>query len=47
MVQEIYQGDFKMGDSKFFINTETWSAGVYMVVAATNEGTMSQKLVVR
>jgi agmatine/peptidylarginine deiminase len=47
IVHDIYQGDFKMGDSKFFINTETWSAGVYMVVASTNEGTMSQKLVVR
>ncbi len=44
---EIFKGDFKMGESKFFINTETWSAGIYMVVAETNEGRMSQKLVVR
>ncbi len=47
IVHEIYTGDFKMGESKFFINTETWSAGVYMVVANTNEGVMSQKLLVR
>lgn len=44
---EIFKGDFKMGESKFFINTETWSAGIYMVVAETNEGRMSQKLMVR
>jgi agmatine deiminase len=47
VVHEIYKGDFKQGDTNFFINTETWSAGVYMVVASTNEGNTSQKLVVR
>jgi agmatine deiminase len=47
IVQEIFTGDFKMGDSQFFINTETWRAGVYTVVAATNEGAISQKLIVR
>ncbi len=47
IVQQIFAGDFKMGESKFFINTEEWSAGMYMVVAETNEGTMSQKLMVK
>jgi agmatine/peptidylarginine deiminase len=47
IIQEIYKGDFKQGDSKFFINTETWSAGMYMVVAETNEGRISQRLMVR
>lgn len=47
VMQEIYKGDFKMGDSKFFINTELWSAGMYMVIAETNEGRISQKLMVR
>jgi agmatine deiminase len=47
IMQEIYKGDFKQGESKFFINTETWSAGIYMVVAETNEGRISQRLMVR
>lgn len=47
VIQQVYMGDFKMGDANFFINTETWSTGVYMVVASTNEGTITQKLVVR
>lgn len=47
IIHEIFKGDFKMGDSKFFINTETWTAGMYMVVANTNEGSISQKLMVK
>ena len=47
VLQEIYTGDFKQGESKFFINTETWAAGAYLVVAHTNEGVVSQKLLVR
>jgi len=47
LVQEIYKGDFKQGDSNFFINTESWTPAVYIVVANTNEGMVSQKLIVR
>jgi len=47
VVANIYSGDFKLGDTNFFINTEAWAKGVYMVVANTNQGTVSQKLIVK
>lgn len=47
IVQEIYAGEIKMGDTNFFINTVTWMAGMYMVVADTDQGRISQKLMVR
>ncbi len=36
IMANIYSGDFKLGDTNFFINTEAWTKGVYMVVANTN-----------
>lgn len=46
-VQTIYSGDFKLGNTNFFINTYEWTSGVYNIVAETNEGTMVQKLMVK
>lgn len=47
VVQEIYAGDFTQGSTNYFVNTWNWPSGLYLVVAETNEGTMTQKLVVR
>ena len=47
IVQVIHNGDFKIGSTNYFIDTHEWSAGVYSVVAETNEGTKTQKLLVK
>jgi agmatine deiminase len=47
IVETIFSGDFKMGESKYFINTFNWTAGAYTIIAETNEGTVVQKLMVR
>lgn len=47
VVEVIHQGDFKSGTTNYFINTLNWSAGVYSVVAQTNEGTTTQRLLVK
>lgn len=47
ILANIYSGDFKLGDTNFFINTESWTKGIYLVVASTNEGMVSQKLMVK
>ncbi len=47
IVEVIMEGNFKSGTTNYFINTTKWSAGVYSVVAQTNEGTTVQKLLVR
>ncbi len=47
VVEVIYEGNFKTGTTNFFINSINWSAGVYSVVAQTNEGTKTQKLLVK
>jgi hypothetical protein len=46
-VQEVYAGNFKQGESKYFINTISWAPGMYLIVAQTNEGTVTRKLVVK
>lgn len=47
IIHNIYSGTFPIGENKYFINTSEWSAGAYLVVANTNEGMVSQKLLVR
>ena len=47
VVQVIHVGEFKKGNSNYFINTCEFSAGVYSIVAETNEGNTVQKLIVR
>lgn len=47
LVETIFQGNFPMGESKYFINTEKWTAGNYLIVAETNEGKVVQKLLVK
>lgn len=47
VVEILYTGGFKQGESKFFVNTTNWAAGLYMVVAETNNGRITQKLIVR
>lgn len=47
VVHQLHTGDFKLGESKFFVNTINWSSGLYFVVAETNEGRISQKLIVK
>ncbi len=43
----VHEGDFKLGESNFFINTHEWSSGVYLIIAETNEGSIVQKLMVK
>ena len=47
VVEVIHSGNFKSGTTNYFINTMNWSAGVYSIVAQTNEGTTTQKLLVK
>lgn len=47
IIQTIYKGDFKIGNTNFFINTHEWVSGAYLIVAETNEGTSIQKLMVK
>jgi len=47
VIEQLYAGEFKQGESKYFVNTAQWNAGIYLIVAGTNEGTITQKLVVR
>lgn len=46
-VHIIHSGDYKLGNTNFFINSHEWTSGVYNIVAETNEGTMVQKLMVK
>ncbi len=43
----IYEGKISNGERKFFINTESFSAGVYFVHSLTNDAMQTQKLVVK
>lgn len=47
IVQTIYKGDFKIGNTNFFINTHEWTSGAYIIVLESNEGTVIQKLMVK
>lgn len=47
IVQEIYSGELKPGKTNYFIDTNEWGAGVYSIIAQTNEGITAQKLIVK
>ncbi|MCG3165007.1 MAG: Peptidylarginine deiminase [Bacteroidia bacterium] len=46
-IQTIHTGEFKQGESKFFLNTSNWVSGVYAIIAETNEGKVVQRLIVK
>lgn len=46
LVTNIFKGTKAAGENRFYINTENWEAGVYLVKASTSKGNAMQKLVV-
>lgn len=46
LVSNIFTGTTTAGENRFYINTENWEAGVYLVKASTSKGNAMQKLVV-
>jgi agmatine deiminase len=46
LVNSIFKGTTSAGENRFYINTENWEAGVYLVKASTSKGNAMQKLVV-
>ena len=47
VVEEVYQGDIPMGESKYFINAANYAAGSYLVVVQTGNSTITKKLMIR
>jgi agmatine deiminase len=46
LISNIFKGTTTAGENRFYINTENWEAGVYLVKASTSKGYAMQKLVV-
>jgi len=46
LVTNIYKGTTNAGENRFYINSENWEAGVYLVKASTSKGNAIQKLMV-
>jgi len=46
LVTNIFNGTTIAGENRFYINTEDWKAGIYIVKARTSKGSAMQKLVV-
>jgi agmatine/peptidylarginine deiminase len=46
LVTNIFNGTTIAGENRFYINTENWKAGIYIVKARTSKGSAMQKLVV-
>ncbi len=47
LVETVYQGDIPAGESKYFINADTYQAGTYFVTLTTQAGSHTQKLLVK
>ncbi len=46
-MQSIYEGETKIGDNKYFINTENFSAGVYFIRYKIGEAETTKRIVVK
>jgi len=46
-VETIFEGTFQAGETSFFVMTHTYPTGIYSVVCATQEGVVTQKLMVK
>lgn len=46
-IQTIYDGPMEAGEKNYFINTMDFSSGAYLIDAQTDEGRITQKLMIR
>jgi agmatine/peptidylarginine deiminase len=46
-IELIYQGQMEAGDKNYFINTADLSAGAYLIEIQTDEGRLTEKLMIR
>ena len=46
LVQQLFNGETRVGENRYYINSADWVKGVYVIRAATNAGIKVEKLIV-
>ena len=46
LVQQLFNGETRVGENRYYINSADWVKGVYVIRAATNAGMKVEKLIV-